>query len=732
MVPEPGFSRRATALAAVAALAVTLAVVAVVAVVVDHPGRPTPRATPVQSAQECADVLVLGASGSGERSTGQADLGPTLEAFRRAYAVAGRGSGRTVEALYVGRETAAPRQLRDPVSPRGSVIRSSSRSSVRAWEGDLAGDTTRILDALTAARSLCPDQQIVLAGYSQGAMAVHATLTRLAARPQVFGRVVAAVLVADGHRVAGTQARLAGAPAARRGALGVHGLRLAPVPDVPADGWAVPVWSVCSRDDLVCQVSDSPFAAAAAVHRSYAAGAGTPALERVAQRVWARTARWARPVHGWVPLPGTVGVRMSQQVPALIAPRQRTHVVYQALTPLPPGLSLGADGTLSGTPTAPGTWTVGYTVRNGRAPVFATPAAGSMTVKVLDQSLRSLSAGGEHSCGIQYDGTAWCWGANTWGQLGIGLRGAGRTVPTQVGAASDWAAVSAGGASTCAVRTSGGLFCWGLNNKGQLGNGTRTLSPRPVQVGTARTWRSVDAGWFTTCALRANQTLWCWGDNKHGQVGIGTHTRRWRPAQLPGTGWTSVSVMGWHACATKSDGSLWCWGRNTFGQLGDGTTSDRTTPTRVGTRSDWASVSTSWSHTCAVDLAGAAWCWGRDDERQLGDGTRAPSSVPVKVPGLPPVRQVAAGEGFTCALEPAGARWCWGSDDYGALGDEVRQDAPAPVQLDGSYQSLTAGWMHQCGLRMSGASRCWGNNETGAVGDDTRADADLPVGQVWP
>ncbi|HQR27816.1 MAG TPA: cutinase family protein, partial [Nocardioides sp.] len=207
-MPEPGFSRRATALAAVAALAVTLAVVAVVAVVVDHPGRPTPRATPVQSAQECADVLVLGASGSGERSTGQADLGPTLEAFRRAYAVAGRGSGRTVEALYVGRETAAPRQLRDPVSPRGSVIRSSSRSSVRAWEGDLAGDTTRILDALTAARSLCPDQQIVLAGYSQGAMAVHATLTRLAARPQVFGRVVAAVLVADGHRVAGTQARL--------------------------------------------------------------------------------------------------------------------------------------------------------------------------------------------------------------------------------------------------------------------------------------------------------------------------------------------------------------------------------------------------------------------------------------------------------------------------------------------------------------------------------------------
>src|SRR5262249_43581581 len=82
----------------------------------------------------------------------------------------------------------------------------------------------------------------------------------------------------------------------------------------------------------------------------------------------------------------------------------------------------------------------------------------------------------------------------------------------------------------------------------------------------------VSAGFARTCARREGGTLWCWGANDFGQLGDGTRVDKPLPVQVTALGASVVEVSagGWHTCVRKSDGTVWCWGLNETGQLGDG------------------------------------------------------------------------------------------------------------------------------------------------------------------
>jgi hypothetical protein len=158
----------------------------------------------------------------------------------------------------------------------------------------------------------------------------------------------------------------------------------------------------------------------------------------------------------------------------------------------------------------------------------------------------AVAAGTGNTCAVKTDHTLWCWGSDFYGQLGDGST-TNRTAPVQVsGHATDWAAVAAGAAGAshiCAVRANGTLWCWGDNTYDQLGDGTTTGSPVPVQVsGHATDWAAVTAGGIHTCAVKTDHTLWCWGDNTYGQVGDGSTTTRTVPVQVSGhaTDWAAV------------------------------------------------------------------------------------------------------------------------------------------------------------------------------------------------
>ena len=95
-----------------------------------------------------------------------------------------------------------------------------------------------------------------------------------------------------------------------------------------------------------------------------------------------------------------------------------------------------------------------------------------------------VSPGGGHTSGVTVDSQAYCWGANSLGQLGSVAGGADRLSPTPVAGGLRFKAVKAGTAHTCGVTTAGRAYCWGWNGQGQLGDGrTGTGSAVPVPVG---------------------------------------------------------------------------------------------------------------------------------------------------------------------------------------------------------------------------------------------------------
>ncbi len=137
----------------------------------------------------------------------------------------------------------------------------------------------------------------------------------------------------------------------------------------------------------------------------------------------------------------------------------------------------------------------------------------------------SVSSGDFHTCAVKSDGTVWCWGDNTSGELGNGVPGVDSFTAVQVAVISNALEVSAGGAHTCAVLKDNTVWCWGSNASGQLGIGLLPNAPpvaAPLQAVTGiTTATNVSAGEAHTCAVKTDNTVWCWGNNEFGQLGDG-------------------------------------------------------------------------------------------------------------------------------------------------------------------------------------------------------------------
>jgi cysteine-rich repeat protein len=259
-------------------------------------------------------------------------------------------------------------------------------------------------------------------------------------------------------------------------------------------------------------------------------------------------------------------------------------------------------------------------------------ATNGQIVQVADSDWAMVSAGAYHTCATKLDNSLWCWGYNSSGQLGLGLSGPQESdTPAKVSDEQKWAVISVGSGHSCATKSDGTLWCWGSNSNGQIGIGTIITTFSPAQVaGTGFT--AVSAGASHTCATHSDGSLACWGLNDIGQLGDGTTAQRSVPAPVPGTDWLVVGAGSAHTCAIKSDGSLWCWGDNTTGQLGDGTNTNHIQPTRIASSAGpWAAISLGNGHTCATLSTGSLYCWGDNSKGQLGDGTTTQRNRPILI-----------------------------------------------------------------------------------------------------
>ncbi len=245
-------------------------------------------------------------------------------------------------------------------------------------------------------------------------------------------------------------------------------------------------------------------------------------------------------------------------------------------------LAIKSDGTL---------WSFGS---NGFGQTGLNTTSGNTTVPTQigsDTDWELASAGDYHSVAIKSDGTLWSFGFNNSGRTGLNTTSGNTTVPTQVGSDTDWEVASVGDAHTLAIKTDGTLWSFGGNTNGRTGLNTDTGNTLvPTQVGVATNWEAVSGGTGFALVLASDGTLWSFGGNTNGRTGLNTGTGNTLvPTQVGSdTDWAVIAAGAAHALALKTNNSLWSFGANENGRTGLGITDgDTLVPTQVGSDTDW-------------------------------------------------------------------------------------------------------------------------------------------------
>lgn len=197
------------------------------------------------------------------------------------------------------------------------------------------------------------------------------------------------------------------------------------------------------------------------------------------------------------------------------------------------------------------------------------------------------------------------------------------------------------GPLTCVRRGATPPRCWGTlrfalpeapDDPAALKKLEKATRAQPSRVAELPPSRQVAVGAQFACALSRDGLVHCWGANDQGQLGDGSRNARHKPGAVRGlTGVASLAAGARFACAKLQAGSVQCWGANDHGQLGTGKAGPAVQPTPVAGLSGVRTLLAGESFACALQNAGPLVCWGAGGAGQLGNGATADAPRPTPV-----------------------------------------------------------------------------------------------------
>jgi alpha-tubulin suppressor-like RCC1 family protein len=268
------------------------------------------------------------------------------------------------------------------------------------------------------------------------------------------------------------------------------------------------------------------------------------------------------------------------------------------------------------------------------------------------------------------------------------------------------------------------LLAWGLNNDGQLGNGTTSgNNPNPIPITVASNVVAGAAGDFHSLFVTADRTLWAMGGNVYGQLGISLAISYTNLPVIVASNVVAVAAGYEHSLFVKSDGTLWAIGWNVYGQLGTGTTTDAHTPISVA--SNVMAVAAGYEHSLFLKTDGTLWAMGDDRYGELGNGTTTEANIPISVASN--VVAVAAGGYHSLFVKTDGTLWAMGGNFFGQLGNGTSQNSSLPVIVASNVVAVAAGLYHSLFATANGTLHGMGYDNYGQLGNGTTTEANTPI-----
>jgi hypothetical protein len=397
-------------------------------------------------------------------------------------------------------------------------------------------------------------------------------------------------------------------------------------------------------------------------------------------------------------------------------------------------------------------------------------------------TVKEVDSGENYMCSRFASGTVRCWGRNDRGQLGLASPASVGDAPGEVNPnmppvplSGPAQKVALGAAHGCAILQGGAVECWGANEAGQLGAGDtmdRKGSVTHPDLGGIAT--QISLGDQFSCALLSSGQVKCWGANDAGQLGLGSKARIGDQPDEMGANLSAASIPLYpffvsagsrHVCALYLGlgQAVRCWGAASQGQLGFnagsayGDAANELSPPAVdlGSGFEPLRIAAGGEHTCALSFGRQVKCWGSSMWGQLGYGDtmnrgRDPGDMGDALPAVDSggvIESLDVHSHTTCVVTSGGRSKCWGMGSaygqptltYGVIGDAPGEVSPALPGIDlGPNEKVgfmtTSGWSFCAGL-LSEKLKCWGLNSFGELGlGDTavRGDATANMGANLP